>query len=51
MSQIFEDIEGVKIIVDDILIWGESEQQHDDWLIQVLERARHLDLKLNKSKC
>ena len=30
MSQMFEDIEGVEIIVDDILIWGENKQQHDD---------------------
>ena len=51
MSQMFEDIEGVKVVVDDILIWGENEQQHDDRLIQVLERARHRDLKLNKIKC
>ena len=51
MSQMFEDIEGVEVVVDDILIWGENEQQHDDRLIQVLERARHRDLKLNRSKC
>ena len=51
MSQMFEDIEGVEVIVDDILVWGENEQQHDSRLNQVLERARHRELKLNKSKC
>ena len=51
MSQMFEDIEGVKVMVDDILVWGGNEQQHDARLIQVLERAHHQDLKLNKSKC
>ena len=51
MSQMFEDIEGVEVVVDDILIWGENEQQHYDRPIQVLERACHRDLKLNKSKC
>ena len=49
MSQMFEDIEGIEVVVDDLLIWGENEQQHDDRLIQVLERARHRDLKLNRS--
>ena len=34
MSEIFEDIEGVEFIVDDLLIWGESDQQHDDCLMQ-----------------
>ena len=51
MSQMFEDIEGVEVVVDDILVWGENEQQHDSRLKQVLERACHRDLKLNKSKC
>ena len=51
MPQMFEDIEDVEVVVDDILIWGETEQQHDERLIRVLERARHRELKLNKSKC
>ena len=29
MSQMFEDIQGVEVVVDDILVWGENEQQHD----------------------
>ena len=33
MTQIFEDLEGVEVVVDDILLW---EQQHDDRLIRVL---------------
>ena len=49
MSQMFEDIESIEVVVDDILIWGENEQQLDNRLIQVLERARHRDLKLNRS--
>ena len=50
MSEMFHDI-GVEVVVDDLLIWGESEEQHDTRLTQVLERARHRNLKLNKSKC
>ena len=51
MSQMFKNIEGVEVAVDDILVWGENEQQYDTRLKQVLERARHRELKLNKSKC
>ena len=36
--------------LDDILVWGENEQQHDARLVQVLERARHRNLKLNQLK-
>jgi len=46
-----EDIESMEIVADDILVWGENEQQHDARLIQVLERARLHNLKLNKAKC
>ena len=28
-SQIFDDLEGVEVIVDDLLVWGESKEQHD----------------------
>ena len=51
MSEMFEDIPGVEVIVDDILIWGEDEEQHNVRLIKVLERARSRNLKLNKNKC
>ena len=43
----FEDLEGVEVIVNGILVCGNNEQQHDDRLIQVLERARHQDMKLD----
>ena len=51
MSQMFEDTESVKVVMDDILVWGENEKQHNARLMQVLERACRRDLKLNKSKC
>ena len=50
MSEIFNGIEGVEVIVDDLLIWGENKEQHDERLKQVLERARQKNLKLNKEK-
>ena len=39
MSEMFEDIEGVEVVVDDMLIWGETEEEHDARLEQVLKHA------------
>ena len=50
MSEMFEDIEGVEVVVDDLLIWGETEVEHDERLRKVLERTRQRNLKLNKEK-
>ena len=50
MSEIFKDIDGVEVIVNDLLIWGESEEQHDSRLEKVLQRAEQRNLKLNKDK-
>ena len=47
----FEDIEGVEVVVDNVLIWRETEDQHDSWLVKVLEQARSQNLKLNRTKC
>ena len=51
MTEMFEDIEGVEVVVDDILVWGTNEAEHDSRLIKVLDRARLQNLKLNKTKC
>ncbi len=47
----FGHIEGVEIVVDDLLIHGRTQEEHDKRLRQVLERAREINLKLNPSKC
>ena len=41
MSEMMEDIEGVEGVGDDILIWGENDDQHDSRLAKVLEWAKH----------
>ena len=51
MSEIFEDIVGVKVIVDDILVWGRDVPELDARMKQVLDRAREANLKLNRKKC
>ena len=50
MSKLFADMEGVKVIVDD-LIWGKDDEEHDARLKQVLTRAREVNLKFNAKKC
>ncbi|CAK1587306.1 unnamed protein product [Parnassius mnemosyne] len=47
----FDDIEGVELFVDDLLIHGNSKNQHDFRLRQVLERCKQINVKLNKKKC
>ena len=39
------------IIVDDLLIWGKDDAEHDNNLARVLQRAREVNLRLNISKC
>ena len=51
MSHLFDDIEGVEVIVDDLVVWGENTEQHDVRLRQVLDCCRERNLKLNKDKC
>lgn len=36
VSQIFNGNEGVEVIVDDLLIWGETQEQHGGRLKQAL---------------
>ena len=51
MSELFADVDGVKVIVDDLLIWGKDDDEHDARLKQVLDRAREVNLKFNAKKC
>ena len=50
MTDIFSDIKGVEVIVDDILIWARNEEEHNAILRKVLERARQRNLRLNREK-
>ena len=43
--------ETTNIIADDIIIHGESDSQHDKYLLQVLNKCHEIGLKLNPDKC
>ena len=47
----FESTEGVKVVVDDILVQSETEEQHDVRLIQVMEQGQADEFMLSKAKC
>ena len=51
MMTAFDGIEGVEIVVDDILVHGITMSIHNQRVKQVLDRCREINLKLNRSKC
>ncbi|XP_038075960.1 uncharacterized protein K02A2.6-like [Patiria miniata] len=46
----FGALEGVEIVVDDILVWGENTTEHDERVAKFLEKVRESGLKLNRKK-
>ena len=50
MDSIFESLTGVTSIVDDLLVYGRTKQEHDQNLRQVLERTRNKGVRFNPDK-
>ena len=50
MTEMFQDCEGVEIVMDDILVHGPNRKVHDERLMNVLQRCRKNNLKLNPRK-
>ena len=50
ISQHFDDIEGVATDIDDILIWGTDEDEHDRRLGAILQKCEEINLTLNEGK-
>ncbi len=44
MEELFNDIEGCDVIVDNLIVWGRNDEEHDQRLINVLDRAREAQL-------
>ena len=51
MVEEFGDLEGFEVIIDDMLIYGDSEIEHDKRLAPFLKRVRKSGLKFNRPKC
>lgn len=51
MVALFGEQEGVEVIVDDILIHGRDQDEHDRRLEAVMSKIKEIGLRLNKEKC
>lgn len=51
MSQIFDDLPGVRVYIDDVLVWGTSREEHDLRLRAALRAAQLSGITLNAEKC
>ena len=51
MDQILEGLEGVVSIADDIVVHGVTEEQHDNNMRKLMERACENSLTFNPDKC
>lgn len=51
MHMIFGHKPGVETMMDDIIVWRATGEEHDKRLRQVLDKIREVNLKLNKGKC
>lgn len=50
MEHMIEGVKGVRVYVDDIVLWGTTLQQRNERLIRVLQRIQQYGLKLNRAK-
>ncbi|CAB4013857.1 Hypothetical predicted protein [Paramuricea clavata] len=51
IAEIIEGIEGAANAQDDIIVWGDTKEVHDQSLHEVLSRIKDSGLKLNRKKC
>ena len=51
MTDLLDDIDGVEVQIDDVLVHGRDQAQHDNRLNQVLNRLAESKINLNKVKC
>ena len=51
IHNMFAHVPGVNTMMDDIVVWGSTQEEHDDRLRKVLDIAQRSNLKLNQEKC
>jgi transposase InsO family protein len=51
MDTMLEGIPNALAVMDDILVWGRNQEDHDKTLRQVLDKAKSWNLKFNLEKC
>ena len=51
MSRLLEELDGVVCHMDDILVFGRNQDEHDNRIRKVLGRIQKAGITLNKEKC
>ena len=51
MAEVIEGLEGVVCHIDDLLVWGRDQEEHDARLHGVLQRLEKAGITLNVDKC
>lgn len=51
MADVIEGLDGVICHIDDLLVWGKDQEQHDTRLHALLEKLLRARVTLNKEKC
>uniref|UniRef100_A0A8C7WMF3 Gypsy retrotransposon integrase-like protein 1 n=2 Tax=Oryzias sinensis TaxID=183150 RepID=A0A8C7WMF3_9TELE len=51
MSEVTNSLEGVVCHMDDVLVWGRTQEEHDTRLHVVLKRLQEAGISLNVEKC
>ena len=51
MSEILSGLKGVVCLIDDVLVYGTTQEDHDKNLLAALSQIQEAGLTLNKEKC
>ena len=51
MSEVLQDLVGVVCLIDDILIYGKTQDEHDKHLTAALHKIEGAGITLDKEKC
>lgn len=50
-KQIFQNVNGCEVFVDDLVVYGKNQAEHDERLLKVLQMAKENGVQFNSSKC
>ncbi|KAK2711256.1 hypothetical protein QYM36_012440 [Artemia franciscana] len=51
MEDTFEGLEGFKTIIDDMIVYGDTQEEHNKRLAAILERTLVKGIQFNEEKC
>lgn len=51
IERVLKGIEGVRVFIDDIVLFGRTKQHHDDTLREVMNRLEEYGITVNPKKC